>query len=469
LKRILWLCGKKGDFPLPFIQEMEEKTQVAIEVREWEEDSSLQGYEGVFLLADALSLTFEEMIRFAFQKSFNPLKIRLFPWEEVKRLYGVPSAHKTWERFFVEALATLNHPLPLSVVHHFPERRVLLLPHSAENLKQALEQAGFVVASPLESVTIARQGINFSLYAPSFQTTVGAIVVVPEWQEETPFLIPQEVEETRKILPLSSFSTLLLQREWRKRTIVFLMPKGNQSKAEWRETFRLTQELAGERKARVWVLAEEVFVAGSSFEAMYREARGEGVIFEKVDLSKLSLRPSRDMRQIWVEFQSERDAYPLRIQADWVAYSYKRTCLPFLLPSLWKEPFFPSSLNDLENPNLQSFASSLRGIFVSSQYDEDDFPSLLQSLESYFREGIFSLSSGGTVDEEKCVLCLTCMRTCPWKAVEIDGKTRGKKAKINWEQCHLCGMCFAFCPASAIVVNSLPQRDFLFIRDLRGE
>ncbi len=28
------------------------------------------------------------------------------------------------------------------------------------------------------------------------------------------------------------------------------------------------------------------------------------------------------------------------------------------------------------------------------------------------------------VDEEKCVLCLACLRTCPWGAIEVEEQKR---------------------------------------------
>jgi heterodisulfide reductase subunit A-like polyferredoxin len=65
---------------------------------------------------------------------------------------------------------------------------------------------------------------------------------------------------------------------------------------------------------------------------------------------------------------------------------------------------------------------------------------------------------GGTiavVDQEKCVGCLTCVRTCPFKIPQIQSDHAGVgnllgAAYIDPAQCQGCGTCTAECPAEAI-------------------
>jgi len=210
-------------------------------------------------------------------------------------------------------------------------------------------------------------------------------------------------------------------------------------------------------------------VAGASLERKYREARQEGVLFEKVKLEEIILQPTIDMRGIWVEFTTERDHHHLRIQADWVVYIPSRACLPFPALSWWRGDVPIETFTDLENPNLPPFSSAVEGVFLFSRFDRDDLPQLAQAIDDYLGQGKIAVTECTSVEEEKCVLCLTCLRTCPWKAVEIDGKNKRKKARINWEQCHLCGICIAFCPAGAIGINSLHLEDFLFITHPGGD
>jgi heterodisulfide reductase subunit A len=77
------------------------------------------------------------------------------------------------------------------------------------------------------------------------------------------------------------------------------------------------------------------------------------------------------------------------------------------------------------------------------------------------------LHVGGTiavVDQDKCVGCLTCARTCPFEIPVIDESRIGVgaivgAAYIDPSLCHGCGTCTAECPALAIqLVNYTDQQ-----------
>ena len=79
----------------------------------------------------------------------------------------------------------------------------------------------------------------------------------------------------------------------------------------------------------------------------------------------------------------------------------------------------------------------------------------IQEVVDYLQQEVSAEKNRAIVDEERCVLCLTCLRTCPWSAINIEGTSKRKKARINWEQCHLCGLCSTSCPAGAITLYGL--------------
>jgi heterodisulfide reductase subunit C len=54
------------------------------------------------------------------------------------------------------------------------------------------------------------------------------------------------------------------------------------------------------------------------------------------------------------------------------------------------------------------------------------------------------------VDADKCVLCLTCIRSCPFKAMSIMAEE--KRADCAPEACRRCGICAGECPARAITL-----------------
>jgi len=58
--------------------------------------------------------------------------------------------------------------------------------------------------------------------------------------------------------------------------------------------------------------------------------------------------------------------------------------------------------------------------------------------------------NNAVVNEDTCALCLTCIRTCPHKAMTIN---REKTAAVSIpEACQKCGICVGECPAGAITL-----------------
>ncbi len=70
----------------------------------------------------------------------------------------------------------------------------------------------------------------------------------------------------------------------------------------------------------------------------------------------------------------------------------------------------------------------------------------------------YSVGRLAKVDPEKCIACLTCVRTCPFGAPSIvsDGY-----AVIDPEKCQACGICVVECPARAIYLEPSPEMSAL--------
>jgi len=91
------------------------------------------------------------------------------------------------------------------------------------------------------------------------------------------------------------------------------------------------------------------------------------------------------------------------------------------------------------------------------------------------KESITSSARVAVIDPEKCVGCLTCVRTCPYDVPKIKMDFTGVggilgAAFVEPAMCHGCGSCVAECPAKAIQlmhytdVQMLAKVDALFER-----
>ena len=75
------------------------------------------------------------------------------------------------------------------------------------------------------------------------------------------------------------------------------------------------------------------------------------------------------------------------------------------------------------------------------------------------------------VDPEKCAVCLTCVRTCPFNVPYIGEEGA---AVIDPATCHGCGACVAECPGKAIRLQHYTDTqlnakvDALLLREIGG-
>jgi len=94
---------------------------------------------------------------------------------------------------------------------------------------------------------------------------------------------------------------------------------------------------------------------------------------------------------------------------------------------------------------------------------------LLSAQETLYLGGVVA-----QVDQEKCVGCLTCTRSCPFaipQVIQQEGRTGvgnlGGAAFIDPAQCQGCGTCTGECPANAIqLINYTDEQ--IMLRDIGG-
>ena len=63
------------------------------------------------------------------------------------------------------------------------------------------------------------------------------------------------------------------------------------------------------------------------------------------------------------------------------------------------------------------------------------------------------------IDSDKCILCLTCVRSCPHRAIDID--LNREAAVVTELACWGCGICAAECPSKAIRLKGFTDEQIL--------
>jgi heterodisulfide reductase subunit A len=220
-------------------------------------------------------------------------------------------------------------------------------------------------------------------------------------------------------------------------------------------------------QASVYVLYRDIRTYGEK-EALYKEARKQGVIFIRYDLeNKPQVATEGD--KLLVRVTDHITGYPLEIETDLV--NLASAVVPhggdqlsrfFKLP-VNNEGFFVES-----HAKLGPSEFAMDGVFLCglAHYPKPIDESVAQGRAAASRaitllakEKILSSGEVAEVHPALCVGCGTCVEVCPYSAPQIleEGPNAGK-ASINPALCKGCGLCMASCRSSAITLRGFEER-----------
>jgi len=216
----------------------------------------------------------------------------------------------------------------------------------------------------------------------------------------------------------------------------------------------------------VFVLYREMRTFGER-ENIYREARKKGVIFIRYDLeNKPVVESLKDEDKLKVTVYDPILQRPVGLTADFVSLqtairgTNNQELADIFNVNLDTNGFFAESPEKLKPVDTSSDGIYMAGLAV---YPKDTGESIAQAKATAARALEIltqdTLKVGGMVAEvnpEKCAVCCTCVRTCPFDVPVIDPSTGA--AYIDPGLCQGCGMCVAECPGKAIVMSSCSDR-----------
>ncbi|MFO7598460.1 MAG: FAD-dependent oxidoreductase [Candidatus Desulfacyla sp.] len=210
----------------------------------------------------------------------------------------------------------------------------------------------------------------------------------------------------------------------------------------------------------IYILYRDIRTIGER-ENLYREARSKGVIFIRYTAdNKPVVEQGADGDSLRVVVYDQVLQQSIALEADFVSLqtAIVGTNNPELA-DIFRVNLDPNGFFAESPEKLKPLDATEKGVYVAglAGYPKDTMESIAQAraasaraLEILTRN---TIQVGGLVAEvlpEKCAVCCTCVRTCPFHVPVID-HDRGA-AYIDPGLCRGCGMCVAECPGKAIVM-----------------
>jgi heterodisulfide reductase subunit A len=267
-----------------------------------------------------------------------------------------------------------------------------------------------------------------------------------------------------KIVPLPALSTYLAGRRLRelpKSLAIVLDLEIDEGKASCDGAYRAAVEALRTYRASVTLLVRDAKVAALDLNQAYDDAREAGVAVIKF-AGTPRMRAGRDgAGGVAIVARDSVTGADVTLSCDLVAIS------PWGLRSPADAKLAEVLGLDLDaHARFQDNSSRLlpaetnrQGVFVvGACRGETWLPAVIRdacvaALEAHALLAPRTATvdtAHAVVDGDKCILCLTCVRSCPFKAMGIDAADR--KADCRTEMCRRCGICAGECPNKAITL-----------------
>ncbi len=221
-------------------------------------------------------------------------------------------------------------------------------------------------------------------------------------------------------------------------------------------------------QARVFILYRDIRTYGLK-EIYYKKARDLGVQFIRFEPKRPpEVTAEEDGLTITVFDQNLKASFELK--TDYLTLSAATRPHPISqeIAQLFKLPFDADGFFMEAHQKLRPLDFASSGIFLcglahspknTTECIAQAQGAAARALGILSREEMCVDAAVAWVDPEKCVVCLTCMRTCPYGVPRFD-QTEGVII-IDPASCHGCGNCASACPRKAIEV--MHHRDNQFI------
>lgn len=216
---------------------------------------------------------------------------------------------------------------------------------------------------------------------------------------------------------------------------------------------------------QVFVLYKDMITYGFR-EQYYTEARSKGVIFMRYDEDRMPQVTQTPDGQLEVQAWEQVFAQQMVLSPDLVVLSMSivptagtRELAQILDVPLSVEGFFQEAHLKMRPMDFMEEGIFMAGMAHYPKFIEESITNAQaaagRAITLLAQEPLYYGGPIAVVDPEKCVGCLTCVRTCPFEIPKIESDQFGVgqilgAAYIEPTLCQGCGTCTAECPAKAI-------------------
>ncbi len=307
----------------------------------------------------------------------------------------------------------------------------------------------------------------------------GAIVLATGYRTE--LVLDSGMKPGPNIVSQEQFCSMLrnpgLERE--PRSIAFMFDFSDENS---RFTTLATLHNALEAKSKwgseVYVLYKSVKVDSEGAEKLYQEARDCGVVFLKSEVPPMIAVEDGQVKiaaeDLFLGEDTTLSCDVLVAEEIYLPLEGSGELSSLLNINRDSRGFFQD-----ENVHLYPVGSERKGIFsIGGCRGDLDLGRVLTDISSVVMSVHGLLSSGKTLvdvervraDPQKCVACLTCIRVCPHRAIQLVRTDNSKEvAGISDLACYACGICAGICPAKAIRFHGYRDEEILAQIEAIGE
>jgi heterodisulfide reductase subunit A-like polyferredoxin len=272
------------------------------------------------------------------------------------------------------------------------------------------------------------------------------------------------------VLPMGELEAAVagLPRRRGVRTVAVILDwRLDETKGSTQAALELALKLQQEQALQVHLFCRDIRVAAMELEELYDRAREAGVDIVKFE-GELALRTSG--KGVAVGYRDAILGQEVSLECELAGvspYGVDGAADPELARLFGVKL---DALGQLQANNIHLFpgetnrpgifaVGACRGQFYLPRIGDEARATAL-AVHQLLAPGVLEVElAQPVVDEDKCALCLTCVRSCPHGAMYVD-RAKGVAASAP-EACRRCGICAAECPAKAITLPAWSDRAVL--------